>query len=347
MMKSLRSGLMLLAFTHGAAAQQITGFVTDDAATVLPGATVFLEGTARGDVADSTGRFAIQAPGPGAYLLVATFVGYGGGERTIHIAANQQPEPVHFALREAVHLLPEVVVTAHPRGRARRLQTFERDLLGRTTTARRARIVNAEQIGFESTARGFRAVSSGPVVVENPATGYRTYVHLKSYERFAGSRGYRLVARMHFEESGPATRRQQRLRERLYRGSMKHFLWAWHHGRLEEEGFHVHGPIEQSLPSNGMARAARSAPVVVEYSALPDGAYRSHARRHGLRAPFTDSRQVSRIAFESGRMEVASNGHPTGEVRQEGYWAFRGVGDAVPRPRSHARLGVAIAENWR
>ncbi len=346
-MRFLRLGLVLLVLTHGAAAQQITGSVTDSAGLALPGATVFLEGTARGDVTDPSGRFAIQAPGPGTYLLVATFVGYGSREQTIHIGAGLEPKPIQFILREAVQLLPEVVVTARRRGRARRLRTFERDLLGRTTIARRARIVNAEEISFEPTTRGFRAVSSGPVIVENPATGYRTYVHLRSYERTAESGGFRLVTRVQFEETGPATKRQQRLRERLYRGSMKHFLWAWHHGRLEEEGFRLHGPIENPRPSNGTARAARSEPVVVEYSALPDGAYRSHARRHGLRAPFSGSRQVSRIAFESGRMEVASNGHPKGEVRQEGYWAFRGVGDAVPCPDGRARLGVALAENRR
>lgn len=346
-MRLLRLGLFLLALTHAASAQQITGSVTDSAGLALPGATVFLEGTTRGDVADLRGRFVIQAPGPGAYLLVAAFVGYESQEQTVRVAADEPLPPLHFTLTEAVHLLPELVVTAPRGGRQRRLRIFTRDLLGRTSTARRARIMNTDQVSFERTSRGFRAVSAGPVLVENAATGFRTYVHLGSYEHYSASGGFRLAARVRFEETGPATRKQQRLRDRLFRGSMKHFLWAWHHGRLKEEGFYVHGPIEPPRIVQEVARAVQSVPVVVEFSASPDGAYRSHARRYGLRPPFSQSRQVSRISFESGRIEVASNGHPTGTVRQEGYWAFRGVGDAVPRPADYAGSHATIAETRR
>lgn len=346
-MRFLRFGFVLLAFTHGVSAQQITGSVTDSAGLALSGATVFLEGTTRGDVTDRSGRFAIQAPGPGAYLVVARFTGLERQEQAVLVAADELLPPLEFTLEEAVHTLPELVVTARRRGREHRLRTFKQDLLGRTTTARRARIMNPEQVGFEPTSGGFRAVSSVPVIVENPATGYRAYVHLESYEHFAASGGFRLAFRVQFEDSKSASRKQKRLRERLFRGSMKHFLWAWHHGRLKEEGFYVHGPLEPVRLEQGMARALQTAPVVVEYRARPDGAYRSHARRHGLRPPFSRARQVSRIAFAGGRMEVASNGHPTGTIRQEGYWAFRGVGDAVPIPDSYARSGAAIAERRR
>lgn len=346
-MRFLRFGLVLLAFTHGVSAQQITGRVTDSAGLALPGATVFLEGTTRGDVTDARGRFVIQPPGPGAYLVVARFVGFEGQEQTVRVAADEPLAPLQFNLEEAVHMLPELVVTARSRGRERRLRTFEQDLLGRTTTARRARIVNPEQVGFEPTSLGFRAVSTAPVIVENPVTGYRARVHLEDYEHLAATGGFRLAMRVQFEETEPATRKQQRLRERLFSGSMKHFLWAWHHGRLKEEGFYVHGALEPARLEQQMAHAVRSAPVVVEFSAPPDGAYRSHARKYGLRPPFSRARQVSRITFAGGKMEVASNGHPTGTVRQEGYWAFRGVGDAVPMPEGYGQPGAAIAETRR
>ncbi len=343
MMKTLILGLALGALAHIAAAQHVEGTVTDERGEALAGATVFLEGTVRGDITDAHGRYAIRAPGPGAYLVVATHVGYDGAERMLQVAAGQALKTEPLILHEVATRLAEIVVEARRYGHRRRLGIFERDILGRTTTARKARITNPEVLTFTPTKRGFRAESTGPIIVDNEATGYRTHIFLHRYEHVHGTGGYRFAGRVFFEEVAAPTARQKKLRDRLYRGSMKHFLRAWFHGKLLQEGFYVHGKLEAPRLLEGAARAVRAEAILVEYDGAPDGAYRSYAAKNGLQPPFSRTRQVSRIAFTSGEMVAASNGFPIGAVRQEGYWAFRGLGDAVPAPEEAASSTQQIA----
>ncbi|MBP5719947.1 MAG: carboxypeptidase-like regulatory domain-containing protein, partial [Bacteroidales bacterium] len=53
----------------------VTGTVRDQSGAPLPGATVSVEGTATGTVADATGQFSLTVPGEGA-VLVAESLGF-------------------------------------------------------------------------------------------------------------------------------------------------------------------------------------------------------------------------------------------------------------------------------
>ena len=94
----------------------------------------------------------------------------------------------------------------------------------------------------------------------------------------------------------------------------------------------MHSRITEPTTENGLALASYDGPVVVEYDGLPDKGYQAFAKRIGIAYPFSSELQVSRIQFADGLMKVAANGHSHTEISQEGYWAFRGIGDRVPVP---------------
>lgn len=324
--------LLALVLVSGVQAQTLEGTVVDASGQPMAGVTMFLDGTTRGDISDSEGRFTITARQPGGYLLVGSHVGYETIKREVLLREGETLTITELVMRENVVELGEVVVEALPPKKWQRyLRIFEEDVLGRTRLARKAHLVNPEVLSFERIRGGFKAEASAPLVVENPATGYRIRVFMERYEHHNRTGCYRLASRLLFEEMGAPDEKQLKARERLYRGSMQHFLWAWYHGRVAEEDFFVHGSLDGPQRLGEVGYAARPDVILVEYGARPDGIYRSLLSRHGGEPPFSKERQVSRIAFQAGLMRVASNGHPIGEVRQEGYWAFAaGVGDAVP-----------------
>ena len=336
MNKHLICGLALLALAQGALSQHIEGVVLREDGAPFAGVTVFLEGTAQGDMTDKEGRYAIRAPGPGAYLLVASHVGFSSDEWVAMIADRETVAAPPLILHPSVTSLGEIVVEARRAGSRRRLKLFTANVLGRTTVARKARLINPEALSFTQVRGGFTVEASEPLIVENAATGFRIRVFLHRYQHHARTGGYQYAGRLFFEEMGEATARQLKTRERLYKGSMKHFLKAWRQGRTHEEGFYTHGDLERPRYDEGAAYAERRGAILVEYDGRPDGAYRAHLTKSGVAPPFSKTSQVSRIAFINGAIAVAQNGFPLGPVRQEGYWAFRGVGDAAPAPMQSA-----------
>ena len=85
----------------------ISGKVTDEQGTSLPGATVLFKGTNAGTTTDSEGRYKLNVPG-NAEVLVVSFVGYITQEITIGTAST-----IDVALVEDILTLSEVVVVGY------------------------------------------------------------------------------------------------------------------------------------------------------------------------------------------------------------------------------------------
>ncbi|MGS2764666.1 SusC/RagA family TonB-linked outer membrane protein [Sinomicrobium sp. M5D2P9] len=85
----------------------VTGTVTDDTGTPLPGATVLEKGTSNGVTADFDGNFSIRVSGPDAVLQVS-YLGYQSQE----IKVNNQPV-LEIVLKENNTALDEVVVVGY------------------------------------------------------------------------------------------------------------------------------------------------------------------------------------------------------------------------------------------
>ena len=109
---SFAAFLVLCTFAPNALAQTATvqGRVLDENRDPLPGATVQVRGTPLADVADESGVYEITDLPAGTHVLVATYVGYSTGQRTISLAAGENGT-ADFVLTVDPLGLSEVVVS--------------------------------------------------------------------------------------------------------------------------------------------------------------------------------------------------------------------------------------------
>jgi TonB-linked SusC/RagA family outer membrane protein len=117
--------LVLIADATAARAQgtqtgSVAGRVTDSTtATGVTSATVQLEGTRFGAVADQEGRYRIASVAPGVYTAIARRIGYAARRQSITVTAAQEVI-ADFALLPSTRSLDEVIVTGTVAGEQRR-----------------------------------------------------------------------------------------------------------------------------------------------------------------------------------------------------------------------------------
>ncbi|MBX6331974.1 MAG: carboxypeptidase regulatory-like domain-containing protein, partial [Gemmatimonadaceae bacterium] len=85
----------------------------------VAGATIAIDGTRLGAVADADGRYRIANVPPGSYTLVARRIGYPPTRRAVEVTADQEVT-ADFALTTAPTSLEQVVVTGTAGGEQRR-----------------------------------------------------------------------------------------------------------------------------------------------------------------------------------------------------------------------------------
>jgi TonB-dependent starch-binding outer membrane protein SusC len=105
---SLAAALMLL-FTSVALAQErvVSGAITDENGSAMPGVNVLLKGTTQGTASDSDGKFSISVPNDQATLVIS-FVGYSTTEVVVGSRTN-----VAIQMAPDVTTLNELVVTGY------------------------------------------------------------------------------------------------------------------------------------------------------------------------------------------------------------------------------------------
>jgi TonB-linked SusC/RagA family outer membrane protein len=101
-------GLVLASAFSLYAQQSVTGIVTDETGTTIPGATVLVKGTTRGVLTDSDGSFSIRANPEDA--LEISFAGY----KTVEITVGSQLK-INVQLQPQANELDEVTVVAFAR----------------------------------------------------------------------------------------------------------------------------------------------------------------------------------------------------------------------------------------
>src|SRR5688500_10024647 len=111
---------MLLLIAQAALAQTrtVTGTVTDDTGSPMPGVNVAVKRTTNGTTTDGKGSFSIEA-GDDA-ILVASFIGYSTQEFKVGTLSK-----VDFKLEEDVATLQEVVVVGYGTMRREDLTTAQ------------------------------------------------------------------------------------------------------------------------------------------------------------------------------------------------------------------------------
>jgi len=345
----------LLAIGSVAAQTSLTGTVTDTDGEPLPGANVYLSGTARGAAASPDGTFVIENVPPGAYQVVASILGYTAGVQSVQVRGTAPVAPLTFQLEENVAELGNVQVEAEGDARwQRRYRRFKKVLIGESENAAQTDIENPWVLDFRESGGTLRATASAPLIIHNQALGYTLYYDLSDFEAAPTRIKYDGTER--FEEMEPEDDAQERrwalARAQAYRGSLRHFLQALQRGSSEAEGFVV---TLRKTDGDGRLLQYVGRPVAIDsivvrsdepgwFSLRYDGllgvkydvepevpAYLSSEWfREARSAP--EPFQQSYLTLSSDAEEVDPQGNPADPfgVSASGYLAFERLGDLVP-----------------
>ncbi len=179
---------IVLAQTPGST---LTGRVLDaKTGEPLPFASVYINNTARGTTADSSGNYRLINVPPGNQELIGSLLGYQTRRQPLRLT-DTRTRQIDLKL-EPGQMLAGVTVTArHSKVWQRQFREFSRELLGNRPQARQCRIMNPGVLSFQSEKGHLLAAVAEPLVIANDALGYRLYYVSGAYElrRYGPFRG--------------------------------------------------------------------------------------------------------------------------------------------------------------
>jgi hypothetical protein len=220
---------------------QLTGSVTEKGTTIIPGASVFIEGTTMGTQSDATGHYVLKNIPAGRHRLVASMVGYQPKMVLIDFPGNTTV--LNFTLEEDNKTLDEVrVVGTQDKKWEKQFRAFEKGFLGESFNHKEVNITNKEVVDFTESEDAFSAKASQPLQIINKSLGYKVTYFMDNVEKTNSLTSFKGLASFEklVPEDAKQERRWKRNREEAYEGSMKHFLKALVENRLEEEGFNAY-----------------------------------------------------------------------------------------------------------
>lgn len=335
-MKTLRALLVLAAglMTGVALAQTpvttLAGRVLDaKTGQPLPFATVYLNNSSRGTVADSNGVYRLTNVPLGNAELVGSVLGYQTLRQPLRLT-DARLRPVDLKLEPTDQALATVTVTARRNPAwARQLRQFSRELLGNRPQARQCRITNPNVLSFEEEKGHLRARAAEPLVIENGALGYRLSYNLLLFDLYRSKLLF--AGTGHFEELPTTDARQRAVwqanREKVYQGSLQHLLANLLAGTHEQAGYLVYRtPLtgegnDQILPlvrtterqhiGSGQAQALfRPGELPFERRLMSDQPLEVYYNRvYAANSPYRDSPYAySLLLLPRGSLELTVNG---------------------------------------
>jgi hypothetical protein len=220
---------------------QLTGSVTEKGTTIIPGASIFIEGTTMGTQSDATGHYVLKNIPPGRHRLVASMVGYV--PKLVLMDFPGKITELNINLEEDNKTLDEVrVVGSQDKLWEKQFREFEKGFLGESYHRKEVLITNKEVVDFTESSDAFSAKASQPLQIINKSLGYKVTYFMDNFEKTNSLTSFKGLAS--FEKLVPEDAKQERKwkrnREEAYEGSLKHFLKALGDNRIEEEGFNAY-----------------------------------------------------------------------------------------------------------
>ncbi|WP_198174734.1 carboxypeptidase-like regulatory domain-containing protein [Spirosoma arboris] len=205
----------------------------------LPFATVFLSGTSKGTLTDSSGQFVLTNLPPGTFDLIVSFVGFTTLKTTLQ---TQQVKAYRFILKPLENNLGEITVKAHRRRDwSKEIALFTDNFIGVTQNAKACRLLNPSVLRFVDSPSTLEATAPEPLLIENSALGYRLKFHLDKFTYDYGQQRIAYQGYPLFEPLPPKNQQQaeewKANRRKAYLGSLMHFMRALYQKRLVPEGF--------------------------------------------------------------------------------------------------------------
>lgn len=163
----------VLILTSSVLAQEkiITGTVTDESGSEMPGVSVVIRGTSQGTATDAEGKYSLTVPGDDV-TLVFTFVGYAASEIIVGVRTV-----VNVQLSPDVRTLTELVVTGYS-------VDNRRDVIGAVSTVKASDLTVIPSGNIEQQLQGRVA---GVTVVTNGQPGTTSQIRVRGFGAFGGN----------------------------------------------------------------------------------------------------------------------------------------------------------------
>ncbi|WP_407521945.1 carboxypeptidase-like regulatory domain-containing protein [Lacibacter sp. MH-610] len=245
-MNPLQRFLLLISLLFSTAALSqiytIKGRVVDASTrTALSKATVYINNSTRGTIADDSGYFSFPPLPAGTYEVVASFVGYK--TLVVPVKLTTADFKIDIALQLQQKELREVLILTNAT-RLRYMDLFRKNVLGFTYDAGRCVIKNPEAIQFiQGKAKNdVLAYADEPLEIENPVLGYTVYFTIAEVYFNTGTTdsyffGYTRYA--DWMDNDVANKKWLRNRRNVYLGSSLHFFRSLVKKELQKQGFAI------------------------------------------------------------------------------------------------------------
>lgn len=238
--------LHLVAITYRLSAQnKISGVVTDaNTGEPIAFANVFFTNTTFGSSTNEKGEYSFSGFPAGKYDLTFAFVGYVTTQTAVQFEGSTQLR-VHQKMTAEAKVLNEVLVKPDTLGWKRNYEQFKYHFLGTSKYAAQCVILNPKDIAIFYDRRDgvLVAFAKKPIVVENNATGYRIKYYLHHFEFQSRTGLFNIYGLPQFEEmiakNERTMNRWMKERQRIYEGSLLHFIRSWRAGTWIENDFKV------------------------------------------------------------------------------------------------------------
>jgi hypothetical protein len=211
---------------------------------VVANASVFLSNATIGTKTNADGNFILQNVKPGKYELVVSIIGFYTYHQTI-VVNNSPLTLMDIEISVKTEVLKEVRiksgVDAHWQ---RNYEWFKDGFLGTSSLAKKCKILNPGVLDFDYDEKtDSLTVTSGDfLIIENSALGYKVKYLVDSFVRGNYGQNIHYVGSVLFEPMEGTPSQEQRWlkrREKVYEGSVMHFLRSSLNNGIEDEGFRV------------------------------------------------------------------------------------------------------------
>ncbi|EON75434.1 hypothetical protein ADIS_4138 [Lunatimonas lonarensis] len=234
---------LLIGSNLGIAQQvSITGRIVDGTTNEpLPFASVFINNSMQGSIADQNGQFELKV-NKGVYEIIVSMMGY---DRLVYQADfTSGPLTYLFELAPLVVELKELEVKAERSSEwYENLKTFQFFFLGSSENGMRSEILNPEVLVIDRQESSLKVRSVDFLEIENHGLGFHIRYLLSSFEYYIEEGIFRYMGYPSYMEFDGGSRlklnRWAKARKRAYLGSWMHFKRALRDGIVSEEGFEV------------------------------------------------------------------------------------------------------------
>lgn len=225
--------VVLMAISSGALlCQSLTGTVYDENNNVMPGVSVYFNGTSIGTITDENGKFKISK-----YNIINSSLIIGSlGYQSVAIKNPFEISDIQIYLKPKLIELPEVFVNGKKsNNRERYLNIFRVKFLGTSKGGMSCKIKNEEDIilKFDEQTNTLYASAYKPIIIENPFLGYLINFYpvncnIKFEKTGVITRNvpgeYYFLGTVYFTDIGNNHKATLRRRNLAYEGSKMHFF---------------------------------------------------------------------------------------------------------------------------